>query len=113
MNRRKDEPKASLCMIIAVILGAAIIASGGVLHAYYKNRQVQITREIDAVGRSIEECRLEIRTSEMRMDQLLNRYLIRKKLEEHSSTLRPIPVAAIEEIQPQPPARRSVASADP
>lgn len=113
MNRRKDQPKTSACAIISVILTAAIIAAGGVLHAYYKNRQVQITRDIDAIAKNIEHSRLEIRTAEMRMDQLLNRYLIRKKLEENGSRLRPISVAVIEEINLHPPNRRSVASASP
>ena len=113
MNRRKDQPKTSACVIVSVILTAAIIAGGGVLHVYYKNRQIQITRDIDAIGKNIEHCRLDIRTTGMRMDQLLNRYLIRKKLEENGSRLRPISVAVIEEINLDPPNRRSVASASP
>jgi hypothetical protein len=113
MNRRRDEPRSSVSVIIAVILAAAISAAGGVLHAYYKNRQVQITREIDAIDRRVEHCRLEIRTTEMRMDQLLNRFVIRKQLEENGSDLRPIALHAVDEIDPAPPARRSVASAAP
>ena len=50
---------------------------------------------------------------EMRMDQLLNRFVIRKQLEENGSTLRPISLAVVEEIDPAPPHRRSVASAAP
>jgi hypothetical protein len=113
MNRRRDEPRTHASVFIAVILAAAIIAGGGVLHAYYKNRQVQITREIDAIDRRVEHCRLEIRTTEMRMDQLLNRFVIRKQLEENGSSLRPISLAVVEEIDPAPPSRRSVASAVP
>jgi hypothetical protein len=113
MNRRRDEPRTSACVFFAVILAATIIAAGGVLHAYYKNRQIQITREIDAIDRNVEHCRLEIRTTEMRMDQLLNRFVIRKQLEENGSTLRPISLAVVEEIDPSPPIRRSVASAAP
>lgn len=113
MNRRRDEPRTPASVLIAVILAAAIVAGGGVLHAYYKNRQVQITREIDALDRNVEHCRLEIRTTEMRMDQLLNRFVIRKQLEENGSALRPISLAIVEEIDPAPPSRRSVASAVP
>ena len=111
MNRRRDEPRTPVSVFIAVILAAAISAGGGVLHAYYKNQQVKITREIDAIDRNIEHCRLEIRTTEMRMDQLLNRFVIRKQLQENGSSLRPISIAVVEEIDPAPPSRRSVASA--
>ena len=90
MNRRRDEPSTSASVFLAVILAAAIIAAGGVLHVFYKNRQIQITREIDAIDRRVEQCRLDIRTSSMRMDQLLNRFVIRKQLQENGSTLRPI-----------------------
>ena len=43
----------------------AIAAAGGVLHAFYKNRQIQITREIDAIDRRVEQCRLDIRTTDI------------------------------------------------
>lgn len=113
MNRRKDEPRTSVSVFIAVILAAAFVAGGGVLYAYFKNRQIQVTREIDAVDRRIEHARLDIRTTEMRMDELLNRFTIRKQLEDNHSDLKPIAFSAVEEVQPSPPARRSVASAVP
>jgi hypothetical protein len=68
MNRRRDEPRTSTFTIFAVILAFGIIAAGGVLHAYYKNTQIQVSREIDAIDRRVEHCRLDIRTTEMRMD---------------------------------------------
>ncbi|MDX1680367.1 MAG: hypothetical protein R3242_06520 [Akkermansiaceae bacterium] len=113
MNRRKDQPKTSACAMIAVLLTVAIGAAGGVLYAYYKNQQIQITREIDEISRSIEHCRLEIRTTDMRVDQLLNRYQIRKQLEEQGSRLRPISVAVVEEIKMKPEPTDPVASASP
>lgn len=113
MNRRRDEPRTSVIVIFSVILAFAIIAAGGVLHVYYKNRQIQITREIDAIDRRVEHARLDIRTTEMRMDQLLNRFVIRKQLEENGSSLRPISLNVVEEIDPAPNSRRSVASAVP
>jgi hypothetical protein len=113
MNRRRDEPKSSATVLFSVILAFAIIAAGGVLHVVYKNRQIRITREIDAIDRRVEQARLDIRTTEMRMDQLLNRFVIRKQLEENGSSLRPISLKAVEEIDPATPSRRSVASAVP
>jgi hypothetical protein len=113
MNRRRDEPRTPASVFVAVILAAAIIAGGGVLHAYYKNRQIQISREIDVIERRVEHSRLDIRTTEMRMDQLLNRFVIRQQLEENGSSLRPISLSVVEEIDSAPPSRRSVASAAP
>lgn len=112
MNRRKDEPRTSVSVFIAVILAATFVAAGGVLYAFFKNRQIQVSREIDAVDRRIEHARLDIRTTEMRMDELLNRFTIRKQLEDNHSTLRPIAFSVVEEIKSTPPARRSVAAAD-
>ncbi len=113
MNRRRDQPRTSASVVVAVILTAAISAGGGVLHAYYKNRQIQTSRDIDAAERRIEQHRLEIRTTEMRMDELLNRFVIRKQLEDNGSKLRPIQPAAVEEIDALPPGPRSVASTAP
>lgn len=113
MNRRRDQPRTPAFVIFSIILAFAIAASGGVLHVFYKNRQIQVRREIDAIDRRVEHCRLEIRTLEMRMDQLLNRFAIRKQLEENRSNLRPIALSVVEEMDPAPPRHRSVASAAP
>jgi hypothetical protein len=115
MNRRRTETRTPASTFFALFLAAAIAASGGVLHAFYKNRQVQVSREIDAIERHVEQCRLDIRTTEMRMDQLLNRFVIRKQIEENGSALRPIPVGVVEEVDATAPAasRHSVASAAP
>jgi len=113
MNRRRDQPKTSASVFVAVILAATIAAGGGVLHVLCKNRQIQITREVDQIERDAEHYRLEIRTTEMRMDQLLNRFVIKKQLEENNSTLRPISVAVVDEINLDPPERRNVVAATP
>ncbi len=113
MNRRRNETKSSGFPIFALLVGAAIVAAGGVLHVYYKNSQIQTTREIDAIERRIEQYRFDIRTTEMRMDEQLNRFAIRKQLEENGSTLRPISVAVVEEIDPSQPKYRTVAYVAP
>ncbi|MBC8126052.1 MAG: hypothetical protein H8M99_02740 [Gloeobacteraceae cyanobacterium ES-bin-144] len=113
MNRRRNETRTSGFPILALLLGAAIIAAGGVLHVYYKNSQILISRQIDAIDLRVEHSRLEIRTTEMRMDQLLNRFMIRKQLSDNGSDLHPIALKDVEDIQPTSANRRSVASAIP
>jgi type IV pilus biogenesis protein CpaD/CtpE len=115
MNRRRrsHEIRTPVSVFFSLFLGAAIAAAGGVLHAYYKNRQIQITREIDAIDRRIEQDRFDIRITEMRMDQLLNRFVIRKQVAANGSLLRQIPMGVVEEIDSAAVSRHSVASAAP
>jgi len=111
MNRLKSATRTP-SWIFTVLIAAAIVAtSGGVLHAVYKNRQVQLNRDIDATERRIEQYKLDIRTTQMRSDSILNRFAIRKQLEDTGSPLRPIPTGLSEEVNPAPPA--AVASALP
>jgi hypothetical protein len=111
MNRRRNETRTHASVFCSVILAFVIVCLGGVLHAFYKNRQIQISREIDAIDRRVEQYRLDIRTTDMRMDMLLNRFAIRKQIEDSGSPLRPIPTDAIERIDPSIPNHHSVASA--
>ena len=64
-RRRRHDIRTPVSVFVSLFLAAAIAAAGGVLHAYYKNRQVEITREIDAIDRRIEQDRLDIRITEM------------------------------------------------
>ena len=113
MNRRRNESRPSVSIFYALFLAAAIAAAGGVLHAYYKNRQITISREIDAIDRRVEQYRFDIRTTEMRMDDLLNRFAIRKQIEENGTSLRPITMGVVENIKFGNSNRQAVASAEP
>jgi hypothetical protein len=113
MNRRRNQARIPASVVIALLLAAAITGSGGVLHAFYKNRQVRVSREIDAIDRRVEQYALDVRNTEMRMDQLLNRFVIRKQIEDNGSSLRPIPFSAFEQVDPAITTRHSVASAQP
>ncbi len=107
MNRRRQETpsKISPVVIFSLILGGAIGAVGGVTNVYYKNCQIQTSREIDAIERRIERDQLDIRTIQMRSDQILNLFAIRRTLEDGGTDLRPIPPGACEDIMPvHPPA---------
>jgi hypothetical protein len=110
MNRRKSQSRHSAMIYIALFLGAAIAAFGGIVHAYYKNRQVQVSREIDAIERRVGQYQLDIRTTQYRTDQLLHRFALREQLVANSSKLRPIPLGVVEVVEPAPSTRTSVAA---
>lgn len=114
MNRRRSQASGNRFLIMVMLTAAAIAAAGGVLFAYYKNRQVEIAREIEQVEGRIAGHEDDIRTVQMRMDQMLNRYVMRDQLRELGSTMQPIPKSVIDVVdpsRPQPP--RTVASARP
>ncbi len=113
MNRRRNEARPPMLIYVAIFMAFAIIAVGGVRYVYFKNRQIQVSREIDATDRRSEKCRLDIRTTEMRMDELVSYFVIGKKIKENHSTLRPITTGISEEIDSALSTRHSVASASP
>lgn len=104
MNRRRNVSghSAHPVTIVAIGLAIAIAALGGIWQAWMKNRQIQLKREIDAVERRCGQHNLDIQTTIMRKDQLLNRFAIRQQLADLGSDLVPIPMGVTEEISLTP-----------
>ncbi len=100
MNRRRQETqqRISPAMILSLILAGAFGAVGGVTYVVYRNCQIKTAREIDVVERRIEQHQLDIRTMQMRTDQILNLFAIRKNLEEIGTELVPIPIGVSEDV---------------
>lgn len=105
MNRRRQETysKISSFTIFSLILAGAIGAVGGISHVYFRNCQIKTAREIDVIERRIEQHQLSIRTVQMRKDQILNLFAMRKTLEDLGTDLRPIPAGVSERISPDEP----------
>ena len=112
MNRRRNETRTPAWVFCSLFLAFGIVAVGGVLHTVYKNRQIQLTREIQAIEGRIDQYGLDIRTTEMRMDQLLNRFVIRTQIEASGSSLKPIPSGVTEDVDTAKFTRHSVAAVD-
>jgi hypothetical protein len=112
MNRRRQESESRISpfAIFCLLLALAISAVGGVMKVYYRNCQIKAMRDIDVVERRIEKHQLDIRTIQMRQDQILNLFAMRKTLEDLGTDLRPIPAGISERILPSEP--DSVASSN-
>lgn len=111
MNRRKTESRTPATTFIAIIAAAAISAGGGVLHVFYKNRQIQVANETDELEQVIDQHRLDIRTVEMRMDELLNRFTMREQLASGGSLLEPMPMEVVEVMKPNDKPAATMATA--
>jgi hypothetical protein len=112
MNHRRDEhPNRHRFTFLSVIVGVLVAAAGGILYAYCMNRQVETNRELKRVEMRIKEHELAILNTRRLIDDDLGRYLIRDKLVQQHSTLKPIPPGVIEDVQPKQP--RAVASMAP
>lgn len=113
MNRHRHHAQSNRLIIFALLLGVAVCASGGVRYAIAKNRQTTLERLADAAERRAEKYRLDIRTVEMRSDELVSYFVLTKTLKENHSALCSIPTSAVEEINPSIVSTRSVASVSP
>ena len=99
MNRRRAvKPHLGFGTIVLLIVAAVVMAAAGVFHAYVKNRQINVAREIQGAEDRISQQRLDITTLEVRLDDQLNPILLNDRLAEMSSDLRRIPVDVVREI---------------
>ena len=99
MNRRR-KMKADLGFgtVLLLIVTALVMAAAGVFHAYLKNQQIKVARELQGVEDRISQGKLDITTLEVRLDDQLNPILLNDRLIEMSSDLRRIPPGVVEEV---------------
>jgi hypothetical protein len=103
MNRHRYEVNLNISKVVnfALIVAGMMSALGGISYVYFRNAQIQTAREIDAVEKRTEQHLFDIRTAEMRADQILNLFVIRKTLQEVGTDLVPIPAGVTEEVTPK------------
>lgn len=101
MNRRRQERNLSFGSVLLLIVAAVVTTAAGVFHAYVKNRQIDVARQIEETEQRVAQYELDIKTLQMRLDQELNRYLVRDRLQQIASKLESIPVTSVEEIAPE------------
>lgn len=97
MNRRKKGPREiGFGSVLLLIVAALVMAAGGVFHAYIKNRQINVTREIKRVEDRIAEHQLDIESQEMVLAKLNNQFLIRDRLIDLNTEM--IPITEVTEL---------------
>ena len=100
MNRLRSEPKTHPSVFITLILAALVVVSGGVMHAVYKNSQVQAERLIDQTEKRIDQTHVQIRMIDVHMDKMLDRFEMKDRLKESGTSLVAITPASIDEVDP-------------
>jgi cell division protein FtsL len=113
MNRRRTTENLGSFSVFLIVAAAIFVVSAGVLFAFLKNRQIEVAREIEKVEDRIAKHEMDIKTAEMRIDQLTNRYAMRDQLRQNGSALVAIPASAVEAVAPDSPAPGAVALAQP
>lgn len=81
-----------------LILTAISLGATGVFHTVMKNHQLNVVRDIERVERRIKEHERDVTNLEIRLGQLENRWDLRNSLIASKTTLRGIPLQAIEDI---------------
>jgi len=84
--------------VILLVASMIVMGGAGVFHAYVKNRQINVAREIQVVEERISQHKLDITNLEVRLDDQLNPILINDRLADMSSDLRRIPPSVVKEI---------------
>lgn len=114
MNKRRNVHSSfGFIHAVVLVLSAVVLASGGIMHAYAKNRQVEVTREMDATRGRIDETNEAIKMVQVKIDRKLNRHIIRAALAERGSDLSAIPSQAVEVISPNTSNAKTVAKTNP
>jgi hypothetical protein len=103
MNKhRKNDRGFSVSEMIILCVAGVILMAGGVYHAWLKNSQVDVAREMDRSQRRINDHKGEINSLQVKIDKKLNIYQLRDDLNKCGSRLVLLPVSAIERIPAHP-----------
>ncbi len=101
MNAKRKKKNFSLSELILLGLATVILAGGGVMHAYAKNREVELARKIDGAKKEIESYNEAVAMINVKIDRKLDRYLMKEQLLAQGSSLRPTDPGQIEPVRAQ------------
>jgi len=108
--RRSETSNFGFVPVMILLFAGLLLAVGGVMHAYVKNRQVEVAREIDKTKKRTDVHNEEAKHFQVSIDRKKNRHIIRTQLKEQYSSLGAIDPQAIEVIDSEYYDVKSVAS---
>ena len=88
LNLRADFKKKSVKLLGCLLLSLFFSA---ILYTIIHNQKIQVAREVESLKQQISDYELEIKTVEMRIEQEVNRSVLRSVSEELSVKLKSIP----------------------
>lgn len=100
-SSRKNKKNFRASELIMVGMAILIVAGGGVMHAYAKNREVELARKIDAAKKEIETYHETVAMINVKIDRKLDRYLMKEELVAQGSDLRETDPRQFESIRPE------------
>lgn len=111
MNRRRSEhPRPHLFPFLALALATLMATTGGAMHAFYRNGQIQTERRIAEVRSRIDNHLDDIRWAEYHREGQINRYKLRVALRDLGTDLKPVHHGVIVTVVPGPRPEPAVAS---
>lgn len=114
MNRKRSQAnQMSSIHIVMIVVIMSIVATGGVMHAFIKNRKLVVERQIEECTERTAECEKNIEVVQMKIARELNRPMVRAELAARGSELKPIPSQVIEVVSPRTSAVASVVQTTP
>lgn len=103
MNQRKKTKKnlnLRFSDLLTVAVAVLLLAVGGVYHAVVKNQQIRVSRDIVSAQTMINEHNEARKYVEIKIENRLNRHVLRNELREQGTDLCMIPVHAVEIVEP-------------
>jgi len=102
MNAKRKKKHFSVSELILLGVAAIILTSGGVMHAYAKNKDVEIARKVDAAQKEIEQNHEAVAMVNVKIERKLDRYLLKDSLRIQGSELQQTQPTQIEMVNPTP-----------
>ena len=96
MNRKKRTSQIGLPTLILLLVGLAIVTTGGIGYVVMKNKQVTARREISKVQQRMQEHKVSITLHKTDIEAALDFYSLREQLKDIQSPLVEIPQGVVE-----------------
>ena len=111
-HRNKDR-KFSIAEMVLLGFAAPVLMGGGFVHAWLKNSQVEVVKNIRKTEERINEHGSSINSLQAKIDRKLNIYQIRDDLARAGSNLIEAPASSVKKISPYTSGRANQMSPAP